>query len=392
MKNLPLLLALILPLGLSAQINSLTGYLNDVDGPLEGETITFINPYPEPILLAEVETDETGFFITQVDSFPLDIDLQIETTACDGVDYGWSIATDNPNTLIYDLYCPPPNDLFELSIYGVPASDDNLTWNFWSETDGELEGLTWSVQDQNFNEEVLTYSFEDSGIFPVFLSATYTNGVTLYTGSDFAVGNDIAENCSASIYLMEDSLDSGTFYFMNASIGEDLDYLWTFGDGTTSTDPYPEHTIPDDVLIYEVCLTITGGNNCNDTECIGFDLGDGLSGIVGDGSDMRGSGPTIVVLSPSFNVLSNQNEFLEASISIFPNPTGGDLNLSYSVDRIDSGFLRLYDSAGRLVYQQNQVLQMDENTLQLELNLDKGFFLIQFIGDYYRFNSKIVVE
>jgi len=107
---------------------------------------------------------------------------------------------------------------------------------------------------------------------------------------------------------------------------------------------------------------------------------------------MSRSGTTIVVLSPSFNVLSNQNELVETSISIFPNPSNGDFNLSYSVDQMDSGFLRLFDSAGRLVYQQNQVLQTAENTLQLELNLDKGFYFIQFIGSNYRLNSKIVIE
>jgi len=393
MKKLYCILIFLSPLGLFAQIDSLAGYLNDIDGPLAGETVTFINPWPEPVLIAEVVTDEEGFFITAVDSFPVDVDLQVETSACTDLDYGVS-ATDN--VVLYDLYCNPPDDYPEITMYGYPTTDDNLTWNFWITANEEIQSQTWSVNDENFETEVLTYTFEESGIFPVFIAATFANGITIYSGSDFSVGEEMAMNCSAAFYFMEDSTDfeNGTFYLMNASIGENLEYLWEFSDGTTSTEANPIHIWSEEQGVYGICLSITGSEGCNDSQCIEIDGSeiDGFGRPSGQDSEAKDNGPTMVVLSPAFGVLSNYDILMEKSATLFPNPSNGNFEMILEVDEHDRGTLRLLDIHGRLIDQRIEALQPGPNRISYSTNPAKGIYILEFRGDQYYSRSRLVIE
>lgn len=397
MKQLHLLVFLFsFPLLCSSQIDSLAGYLNDIDGPLAGETVTFINPFPEPVLVAEVITDDTGFFITAVDSFPLDEDLQIETTACADLNYEVGTIGDSGNIVVYDLYCNPPDDYPEVTIYGYPATDDNLTWNFWITTTEDIESQTWSVNDENFETEVFTYTFEESGIFPVFIEVIFANGITIYSGSDFSIGEEMAMNCSSAFYFMEDStdLENGTFYLMNASIGEGLEYLWEFSDGTTSTEANPTHLFSEGQDVYGICLTITGNEGCNDSKCIAIDGGliDGFGRPSDQDSEAKDNGPTMVVLSPVFDVLSNNQILEERSARIFPNPSSGSFEMLLAVDEQDRGTLRLMDIHGRVVDQRVEVLQPGSNRLYYSLNASSGLYILEFQGDRYYSRSRLVIE
>jgi len=396
MRKLALLIIFFLPISLFGQIDSLAGYLNDLDGPLAGETVTFINPFPEPVLVAEVETDETGYFITAVDSFPTDVDLQVETTACEDLDYGIGTAGDNQNIVVYDLYCNPPDDYPQVIIYGYPATDDGLTWDFWITANEEIESQTWSVNDENFETEVLNYTFEESGIGTVFITVNFVNGMTISTGSDFTVGEELASNCSAAFYFMEDSTDfeNGTFYLMNASIGQDLEYLWTFTDDGIYTEQNPIHTFPEGLDLYTICLVVSSSTGCTDSNCIEID-GDFFNGSgrpAGIQGDAKDNGPTMVVLSPAFDALSNNEILEEKSASIFPNPSSGNFEMVLAVDEQDRGLLRLFDISGRIIDQQIEVLQPGSNRLSYSLNAFTGLYILEFRGERYYSRSRLVIE
>lgn len=49
-----------------------------------------------------------------------------------------------------------------------------------------------------------------------------------------------------------------TISFSNTSQGDNLSYLWNFGDGGTSTTPNPTHTFQ--AGTWEVTLTVTNNN------------------------------------------------------------------------------------------------------------------------------------
>lgn len=56
-------------------------------------------------------------------------------------------------------------------------------------------------------------------------------------------------------------------YFHSASNSSGANYHWSFGDGSSSNDHNPHHHYTVFPEHYEVCLTVTNGNNCNTTTC-----------------------------------------------------------------------------------------------------------------------------
>ncbi len=63
------------------------------------------------------------------------------------------------------------------------------------------------------------------------------------------------------------------YNFINKSRGDDLKYVWDFGDGTTSTETNPMH-IYSDSGIYLVCLKVYNESGCEDQICIRLNVGD----------------------------------------------------------------------------------------------------------------------
>lgn len=74
--------------------------------------------------------------------------------------------------------------------------------------------------------------------------------------------------CNAGFYLYPDtSVGSAphTFIGINTSTGSLLTYTWSWGDGTSSTGPYPSHSYASAGL-YTICLTVSGAG-CVDSFC-----------------------------------------------------------------------------------------------------------------------------
>lgn len=73
--------------------------------------------------------------------------------------------------------------------------------------------------------------------------------------------------CQAAFSYTHDPAPGGrTINFTDQSTGNPTAWLWSFGDGTSSTLQNPVHTFGGTELVYNVCLTITS-NNCSSTYC-----------------------------------------------------------------------------------------------------------------------------
>ncbi len=72
-------------------------------------------------------------------------------------------------------------------------------------------------------------------------------------------------DCQADFYASIDE-NSQTVKFVDQSLGENLAYLWNFGDGTTSTEQDPEYTYESGGY-YNVCLTVINGSGISNTIC-----------------------------------------------------------------------------------------------------------------------------
>jgi|GEM_PF-2690558 len=113
--------------------------------------------------------------------------------------------------------------------------------------------------------------YPSEGVYPVTLTIVGVNGcistVTqpvfvkqlpfCWTFIDVELGNDDLEFVFSSTYYAADSTATP------------VSYLWTFSDGTTSTEATPAHTFPAEGY-YIITLEITGSNGCVATTDLGF--------------------------------------------------------------------------------------------------------------------------
>lgn len=148
----------------------------------------------------------------------------------------------------------------------VVLTDEN--GSFFSFNDLETPYSNLSISAEGCNN----VAYLDSLIYPVQTS------VALYCGTGTGGGDD----CVSSFYFNSDSLEEGTVYFVNTSMGTDSEYFWDFGDGTESTEANPTHTFPETDAEYNVCLTVYS-LDCEDTFCT--TVYSGSNGGTGSGID-----------------------------------------------------------------------------------------------------------
>jgi PKD repeat protein len=98
------------------------------------------------------------------------------------------------------------------------------------------------------------------------ITAVFAPGAQLPPFDFFLCDNNPPE-CMAMFYWDYNPVNSLSVQFYDASFGSYTEWLWDFGDGTTSTEANPLHTFQDDGL-YMVCLTISdSAGDCYSTNC-----------------------------------------------------------------------------------------------------------------------------
>ena len=126
--------------------------------------------------------------------------------------------------------------------------------NFTDLSTGTITSFNWSFGDGGFSFfQNPTYFYTDTGWFTVRLIVSNNN-----CKDTFKINKYIYIN--PPIAKFEYTLDCDTPLlrkFIDKSIGA-VTYLWDFGDGTTSTDPSPQHIFPG-IGTYNVKLTVTNG-------------------------------------------------------------------------------------------------------------------------------------
>lgn len=127
---------------------------------------------------------------------------------------------------------------------------------YWDFGDGEIS-----------NQATPTHGYATPGIYWVFLEIFTPNGELCFYDMELHVGEgdpDYPFNCEA-FFGFEQTDNPMVFEFINESYTEtdDISYIWSFGDGGTSTDENPTHQydLPGE---YIVTLTIIG-DDCEST-------------------------------------------------------------------------------------------------------------------------------
>lgn len=134
--------------------------------------------------------------------------------------------------------------------------------------------------------------------------------------------------CNASFYIDTAASGGNSLYIYNTSTPHynnpnyQIGYLWDFGDGSTSTQPFPVHSYGSNSA-YRICLTTVVsdslGGSCTNTHCDTLGI-DSLGNLYKNSS----SGFTLNVLDPA---TVGQKEYELGNIQIYPNPASGELHI-----------------------------------------------------------------
>lgn len=250
----------------------------------------------------------------------------------------------------------------------------------------------------------ITHVYPGPGTYGVCLNAYDANGNWCQTCDSVVVAADGTINpvnslpCDAGFWAIQayDSTAGGVepipneVWVWNLSSGGNGSYqfLWDFGDGTSSTEAFPTHDYsgPGPWLL---CLTMTSGDpatgGCTDTYCdsLGMDANGILVGMVVEGHganvNTRDGGFTLNVIQGTPSGIAEQPAFTD--LRVWPNPVGDLLNIALHSNQRGAVPVTVIDPTGHTVLGGTFILGGGEDVLRLPVEkLSQGLYMVR-IGD-----------
>lgn len=163
------------------------------------------------------------------------------------------------------------------------------------------------------------------------------------------------------------NLSSGTSPFQ---------FLWSFGDGTTSTDPFPTHIYAESGP-YLLCLTMTDAMGCTSTSCDTVSIdGNGLSGGMAPVGGGARAGFTIRVMNQLPTGMDQRRTFTD--IRQWPNPVSETLNLRFDTEQRGHLEISVIDMNGRVVLSANTRIAAGTNQVEVATStLPAGMYTLR---------------
>jgi PKD repeat protein len=224
------------------------------------------------------------------------------------------------------------------------------------------EGDTFTLVAQSgFNSYLWTGGSTDTSITVTtagnyYVTVTDTNGCTGVSAPAIVVYYFIPATTFNS------SINGNVVTFTDLTSGG-FSFLWTFGDGDSSTVQNPVHTY-DSLGTYYPCLTVTSFNNCDSTIC-----------------------DTVVL-----TFIDRENPLPEFSFQLSPNPGSGEFIFQFSASLASPIHLQVVDLAGRIIW---SGIHRPSDGLQRSIDLtdvSQGLYLVKGVGEGISLVKKLVVE
>lgn len=202
----------------------------------------------------------------------------------------------------------------------------------------------------------------------------------MWTQGCACVGTPVNTPCNATFNVWQpiDSLTgmpiSGTVNVMllNTSPIFGYSFMWDFGDGNTSTSPWPTHTYTGNGP-YLLCLTITGPG-CASTYCdtVAVDT----SGIIIPGQP-GASGFTINVIPNGATSIDETPDLLN-DLTLAPNPAVNELFINLNSLQSANAVVRVFDFTGKEVILDNISLNSGSNRARIATDqLENGGYILR---------------
>lgn len=165
-------------------------------------------------------------------------------------------------------------------------------------------------------------------------------------------------------------------------------FLWSFGDGTSSTDPFPTHVYGNSGP-YALCLTISDAAGCTSSYCDSVSIDDDgyYSGMAPEVGVVR-SGFTIHVVN-QIQLGVEEQQF--ADEHLWPNPVTDAMTLSFRSTMSGNVPLSIVDLHGRVMHQDNLAFARGANRIDLgTAQLASGMYMLRIGRDGQAMNIRFV--
>lgn len=181
-------------------------------------------------------------------------DTLCQSTFCDYILIGHLPDTNNVPCSANFTYNLSPANVSTFSFTDLSTGNPTAwLWNFG-------DGGTSTLQNP-------THTYTSNGIYLVTLtiSNAFTQCTSTFVGY-LSVDSIWTTNCQSAFSWQPGNVPYNVGFY-DFSMGNNItSWSWTFGDGTSSNQQHPFHSYGGPGL-FQVCLTITSGNNCTSTWC-----------------------------------------------------------------------------------------------------------------------------
>lgn len=217
-------------------------------------------------------------------------------------------------------------------------SESSGTVNFTNTVSGSGPVYNWDFGDGSNSSTVgsTSHTYSANGVYLVCLTVYETgSGTDSCQYCDYVYVNGIVTGCTAAMTVVQDSTNLYNYfvYYAASTPSGSPTYFWDFGDGTSSTLPYPSHTYATTTPVV-LCLTVTDGLICSTTVCDSITPGMAMSSTW----TLNVMNPMGVEEIPNISSLEN-----------YPNPFGESTTIKYSIAKDATVSILITDLLGNIV-------------------------------------------
>jgi PKD repeat protein len=217
------------------------------------------------------------------------------------------------------------------------------------------------------------------GTYNVCLTVTTSNGITCTSCQTVTIQSNTT--CTSNFALYPDTIIPHNYFLVNLATGTPpLTFLWTWGDGTSSTGPFPSHTYASGGL-YTICCYVTDANGCTSNTCYPFQL-----------LRLSGSNPvTVNVISGSTGIQTISDM---AAWTVAPNPASTDANISIELKSDAVVSVSLVNITG----QKTSVIKYErisagKHTLPVDVqSVSKGIYIVELSVNGQLSRTKMIIQ
>jgi gliding motility-associated-like protein len=159
------------------------------------------------------------------------------------------------------IYQPVASFITDTTVGCTPVT---IEFTNTTQTDTIISSYQWFFGDDNFsNQENVSHTFEDIGLFTIQLKATDILGCedTVVVEDLINSSRPIPDFTTPDLFLCEND----TIVFLSTSVGTIESWQWDFGDGNASQDENPQHAYSDSGF-FSVSLYAVDVFGCDSTK------------------------------------------------------------------------------------------------------------------------------